>query len=114
MVANARARQQALLLPDNGLVDDATIVIWAKKMLKYRSKAQIASIEYERVKPIIESEIRQDHPEDYSFRKAMAANWTLNDLLKRHAWFRDEANSLNLAIMGQKALRDILGITNVK
>lgn len=99
---------------DEGLVSTAELLRWQDMMLHRMQIADVASADYERRKPEIEKHhhdrlVRLNgSAEDYEMRKAMEGSWVLNDLLKKHAWNRDEADRLNLAIIAQWALRRML------
>lgn len=106
-------------IDSHGLVTTAQLLEWHRTMLLRMATADEASAEYERRKPTIEK-YHHDRlvklngaAEDFQMRKAMEGSWVLNDLLKKHAWNRDEANRLNLAIIAHKALREILAEATV-
>jgi hypothetical protein len=97
-----------------GLVDDDTLSGWMVDANRRRLEADLVARAYERRRPKIQDWIREklirEHgsAEDWAVRRDLDANWTLNDLIKKHAWLRDEADSLNLAIQTQLALRAAL------
>ncbi len=99
---------------DHGLVATDEILEWHRRALHHMLVADQASADYERRKPGIEQhhkkQLLKNHGsvEESMFRKAMGDSWVLNDLLKKHAWHRDEANRLNTAILTQHALREML------
>jgi hypothetical protein len=94
-----------------GLVSDEELMRWVADARQRRITADMTAIEYEHRKPRIENGIRKKlvkrHGvvDDWRFRQEMGENWAINDLIKKHAWHRDEAASLNLAIQTQLALR---------
>lgn len=97
-----------------GLVDDQTLSAWQQDAVWRRLAADRAAALYEYEKPRVEAAIkkrltkRNGAVDDYMLRQEMEANWKLIDITKTHAWLRDEANSLNLAIQTQLALRGAL------
>lgn len=101
------------------MVSNEQLLDWNLQMLERMKVADMASAAYERRKPEIEEHHRErlirlnGTAEDYALRDAMEKSWVLNDLLKKHAWNRDEANRLNLAIIAQKALREMLASSSV-
>jgi len=98
----------------SGLVTTQQLFDWQATMLQRMAVADKASDDYERRKPGIEEHHRDrlikttGVAEDFALRKAMDSSWVLNDLLKKHAWNRDEANRFNLAILAQCALRQAM------
>lgn len=99
---------------DEGLVSTNEMLRWQAIMLRRMLVADEASEAYERKKPVIEEHHRERIKKldgsvtDFALRKAMEGSWVLNDLLKKHAWNRDEANRYNNAITAQWALRRML------
>lgn len=99
-----------------GLVHDDTLAVWMTDAIRRRLAADRAADEYEYEKPRIEEAIRKRLTKrdgkdiDFFLRQEMEANWKLIDLTKKHAWLRDEAASLNLAIQTQLALRAAIAV----
>lgn len=98
-------------IPVVGLVDDETLGEWMADAVARRRAASAKAAEYEYRKPRIQRGVERhlakngNTATDYDIRKSMEANWDLIDMSRMHAWLRDEADSLNLAIQTQLALR---------
>jgi hypothetical protein len=97
-----------------GMVPDDLLFRWMRDAKDRRELADQVAIEYEYRKPRVERGITRKllrlhgTVDDWRYRQEMSENWTLNDLIKKHAWHRDESASLNAAIQTQLLLRQMM------
>jgi hypothetical protein len=95
------------------VVTSHTLINWRERAIRHTRKAIDCAEKYDKVKPNVEKHIK-DNPriygtDDFSIRKAIGENWTLQDLARGHAFHRDQANMLWTAITAEKAFREMIG-----
>jgi len=96
------------------LVSSSQILEWSVRAQRSMRIADETADKWAAKKPEIEEHQRDrllklnGMVEDFALRKALEESWTLTDLIKKHAWHRDEANRLHNAILAQAALREML------